>query len=132
MNLRTISSTDLASRTQDVVHQVRQGQPTIVQASGEDQVVLLDALDYRLLQGVAGWATRPAASADCPSEERAMRAYLDEEISLGRAAELLGISRFDLQARFQRLSIPLRQGPVDEAEALEEIGVAEELAAKAS
>jgi prevent-host-death family protein len=131
-NLRTISSTDLAAHTRDVVHQVRQGQPAIVRSAGEDQVVLLDALDYRLLQGVAGWAIRPAMPSDSPTEEQVVRAYLDEEVSLGRAAELLGISRFDLQARFQRLEIPLRQGPANEDEAFEEIEVAQDLNARAS
>ncbi len=132
MNLRTISSNDLADHTQDVVHQVRQGQPAIVHSSGEDQVVLLDALDYRLLRGVAGWATRPAlAESEEPCADQVMRAYLDKEVSLGRAAELLGISRFDLQARFVRLEIPLRQGPKDLAEARAEIEVAHRLATKA-
>ncbi|MCP3964060.1 MAG: hypothetical protein GY719_40025 [bacterium] len=133
MNMRTISSIDLATHTRDVVHQVRQGQPTIVHSSGEDQVVLLDALDYHLLRGAAGWATHPAsAGREDPTEEQVMRAYLNEDVSLGRAAEMLGISRFDLQARFLRLDIPLRQGPKDEIEAKEEIGVAQDLAARAS
>jgi predicted HTH domain antitoxin len=67
-----------------------------------------------------------------PTEEQVMRAYLSEEVSLGRTAEMLGISRFDLQARFLRLDIPLRQGPRDEKEARAEIDVAQELASKAS
>jgi predicted HTH domain antitoxin len=33
-------------------------------------------------------------------------AYLDGDISLGRAALLLGLSRFDLLARFNRLGLP--------------------------
>jgi predicted HTH domain antitoxin len=53
-----------------------------------------------------------------------MRAYLNEEVSLGRAAEMLGLSRFDLQARFVRLDIPMRQGPADEVEAQAEIAAA--------
>lgn len=129
MTLRAISSSDLAAHTRDVVHQVRQGQPTLVQSSGEDQVVLLDALDYRLLHGLAAWVARPTSTGrDESMEDRVMRSYLNEEVSLGRAAELLGLPRLDLQARFLRLDIPLRLGPADETDAQAEIEVARELA----
>jgi hypothetical protein len=47
-------------------------------------------------------------------------AYLEGDISLGRAAELLGLSRFDLALRFNRLGPPLRLGPATIAEAREE------------
>jgi predicted HTH domain antitoxin len=46
-------------------------------------------------------------------------AYLDGEINLGKAAELLGLHRLELQERFVAQSIPLRLGPdtVEEAKA---------------
>jgi len=46
-------------------------------------------------------------------------AYLDAEISLAKAAELLGVHALELRNRFTRLGIPLRLGPVniDEAKA---------------
>ena len=46
-------------------------------------------------------------------------AYLDAEISLAKAAELLGIHALELHDRFTRLGIPLRLGPanIDEAKA---------------
>ncbi len=37
---------------------------------------------------------------------RVLAAYLDVDISLGRAAELLGLSRLELAYRFQRLDVP--------------------------
>ena len=37
-------------------------------------------------------------------------AYLDEEISLGKAAELLEIHRLELQEKFLQQGIPLRLG----------------------
>ncbi len=37
-------------------------------------------------------------------------AYLDEEINLGKAAEILGVHRLELQAQFQEQGIPLRLG----------------------
>jgi predicted HTH domain antitoxin len=46
-------------------------------------------------------------------------AYLDGDISLGRAAELLHLSRFELMQSFNQAGIPLRLGSatVDEARA---------------
>ena len=46
-------------------------------------------------------------------------AYLDQEINLGKAADLLGIHRLELQERFIDQGIPLRIGPdtVEEAKA---------------
>ncbi|MCK4388606.1 MAG: UPF0175 family protein [Desulfobacterales bacterium] len=46
-------------------------------------------------------------------------AYLDEEINLSKAAELLGMHRLELQERFIAQGIPLRIGPdtVEEARA---------------
>ena len=43
-----ISRTELARNTREIVEQVRHGQTVIVQSYGEEQIVLLDALDYRL------------------------------------------------------------------------------------
>ena len=58
---------------------------------------------------------------------RILRAYLADEISLGKAAELLELSRFDLQARFLRLGVSLRLGPATLEEAWEEIRAARSL-----
>lgn len=54
-----------------------------------------------------------------------VNAYLDAEINLGKAAELLDLHELELRQRFRRLGIPLRIGPSDlaaaqaEADALE-------------
>ena len=126
LDLKTISRTDLARKTREVVRAVRDGHPTLVRSYGEDQVVMLDALDFGLLCGVATWAVtrleeRPA---DQPKATHVMLDYLDEEISLAKAAELLGMSRFELMERFQRLHIPLRLGPSTLAEAKAEVAAA--------
>ena len=47
--------------------------------------------------------------------------YLAEEISLGRAAELLDLPWIDLRTRFLRLDVPLRIGPADPDEARAEV-----------
>lgn len=46
-------------------------------------------------------------------------AYLDEEINLGKAAELLGLHRLELQEQFRAQGIPLRIGvdTLEEAQA---------------
>lgn len=49
-------------------------------------------------------------------------AYLDEEINLGKAAELLGVHRLELQRQFVEKGIPLRLGPATAEEAQAEVG----------
>lgn len=50
-------------------------------------------------------------------------AYLNEQISLAKAAELLGMDRWTLQEEFRKRGIPLHLGPrsVDEAHAEMEV-----------
>ncbi|MBI5301105.1 MAG: UPF0175 family protein [Chloroflexi bacterium] len=50
-----------------------------------------------------------------------VNAYLDEIINLGRAAELLGMHRLELQERFIELGIPLRIGAATLEEARAEV-----------
>ena len=50
-----------------------------------------------------------------------VRAYQDERINLGKAAELLELHSLELKERFRKLGIPIRQGPSDEAEARAEV-----------
>ena len=53
-----------------------------------------------------------------------LRDYLDEKINLGKAAELLQLSRFELEESFQRLGIPLRRGARSMEDAQAEIAAA--------
>ncbi len=145
MSIATIiSKTDLARRTRQVVDQARRGCTLIVESYGEEQVAIMDAHDYRLLRAVAAYHTVSSHRAPIYDETLAARgleeevvekavadaggdvqifwnrvitAYLDGDVSLGRAAQLLGFSRFELTERFNRLDIPLQLGPasVDEA-----------------
>ena len=48
-------------------------------------------------------------------------AYLNQQINLGKAAELLNMHELALRDRFIELGIPLRIGPADLAEAKAEI-----------
>src|SRR5690606_26557735 len=94
-----VSRTDLARNTREIVDQVRNGQTVVVQSHGQDQIVLLDALDYRILNALAKAATAEAESFDVGTIEQVMFDYSHERISLAKAAEVLGIARFDLAAR---------------------------------
>jgi predicted HTH domain antitoxin len=70
--------------------------------------------------------TRTTISPSDPgdSDVGALQAYLAGDISLGKAAELLGLSRFELQERFVRLGVPLRLGPATLEEARAEVEAA--------
>ena len=139
-----ISRTELARNTRQTVERVRRGETILVKSFGEEQIALLDIHDYRLLRAVASYKARPQSPVDHREEapiglddarveeawnqqgpqaawDLVIHAYLDGDITLGRAAQLLGLNRFDLQARFQRLGLPLHTGPGDEAEVLADL-----------
>lgn len=119
-----ISKTDLARNTREIVDQVRHGQTVIVQSYGENQIVLVDALDYQLLTAVVAYALRQSAGGHQDDFSAVIHSYLDEDISLSKTAEQLGLSRFELMERFERLGVPLRLGPATVAEAQSEISAA--------
>lgn len=143
-----ISKTDLARRARQVVDQARRGRPVIIESYGEEQVAVLDAADYRCLRAIAAYYALPdhpapindpalaprgleqpevqaavAAAEDDPQAawNRILAAYLDGDISLGRAAQLLGVARFDLTERLARLGLPLHLGSATPAEARQEL-----------
>ena len=107
----TISRTDLARNTREIVDQVRKGYTVFVQSYGEDQIVLLDLLDYKILKALVDYALREATDLRAGDVNEVMHRYLDEQISLAKASEILGLSRYELMERFERLEIPLRLGP---------------------
>lgn len=119
MTRTIISPSELSQRTREILNRVQEGELAVVASGGEERIVLLDALDYRLLRALALCATGGGASPSDLLEARAIRDYLDERINLGKAAELLQLSRFELEDSFQRLGIPLRRGArsIEDAEA---------------
>lgn len=120
----TVSRTDLARNTREIVDQVRKGQTIFVQSYGEDQVVLLDALDYRILRALVDYAVKATSASHGAVLNEVLQAYFDQNISLAKAAESLGLSHFELMERFERLGIPLRLGPSTVEEAQEEVSAA--------
>ena len=123
MTRTIISPSDLSQRTREILDRVQRGELAVVASGGEERIVLLDALDYRLLRALALCATGEGTEGDL-LEARALRDYLDERISLGKAAGLLQLSRFELEGSFRRLGIPLRRGPRSIEDAQAEIAAA--------
>src|SRR5215213_10607312 len=102
----TISRTDLARNTREIVDQVRSGHTIFVQSYGEDQIVLLDLLDYKILKALVDYALRETNDLQVGDVNEVMRLYLDEQLSLAKASEMLGLSRYELMEHFERLGIP--------------------------
>ena len=140
-----ISYTELAPQTRAIIKQTHSGQAIIVEEHGEDRAILMDPVDYRLLVAMLAYHTSPVEERQVQNGaslfigllestlcgmtkqerwNRVMRAYLNDEISLGRVANLLDISRFQLDKCFQHLNIPRRIGPVDLEDARSEVNVA--------
>ena len=147
----TIQKTDLARRARQVVDRARRGEVVIVESFGEEQVAVLDAPDYRILQAVVAYYSLPPHPSPVPSPapemaglseeelaqavrqaggfpqarwDRVLAAYLDGHISLARAATLLEISPLELAERFRRLEVPRRQGPETQEEARSDVETA--------
>lgn len=131
--IRTISSpSDLSQRTREILDRVEGEELAVVASGWEERIVLLDILDYRLLRALA---LCTAGCADDPRdlrEAQVIRDYLDGRINLGKAAELLQITRFALEESFQRLRISLRRGARSIEDAQAEIAVARRHASQVS
>jgi hypothetical protein len=123
MTRTVISPADLEGKTREIVDRVLHGEMAVVESLGKQQIVLLDATDFRLLQALAACATEAAEPDEVSRDTRVLRSYLAADISLGKAAEELGLSRFELLDHFRRLEVPLRLGPSSIEEALDEIAV---------
>jgi hypothetical protein len=123
MTRTIISPSDLSQRTREILDRVEEGELAVVASGGEERIVLLDALDYRLLLALAVCATGEDVNGGL-LEARVLRDYLAEKINLGKAAELLQLSRFELEESFQRLGVPLRRGARSIEDAQAEIAAA--------
>ena len=142
----TISRTDLARRTREAIEYAQRGQTVFIESYGAEQAAIMDARDYHLLRAAAVYRSQPLTPVNSPDatprgltdtdiENKAatgdiqdvwdlvIAAYLDGDISLGRAALLLGLQRFDLLARFNRLGLPARLGTLNLKEAQDEYAV---------
>jgi predicted HTH domain antitoxin len=125
MTRTIISPADLSQRTREILDRVQGGELAVVASAGEERIVLLDAVDYRLLLALAACvASEGANGSEDLVDAQVMHDYLEGRINLGKAAELLHLTRFELEESLQRLQIPLRRGARSIEDAQSEIAAA--------
>jgi predicted HTH domain antitoxin len=139
--LQRVRKTDLARNTRKVIRDVLRGKTAIVESHGLPEVAIVDIVDYYLQSAALHYFTQsPKVNTDeglsyetldklDNEQERynlVLTHYLGEDISLGRAAELLNLPWVDLRMRLARLDIPLHLGPRDVEELRAEIKAIEE------
>ena len=136
--LQRVRKTDLARNTRQVIRNVQRGQTVLVESHGQAEAAIMDILDYRILRAFMAYHTRPPKvdpqglsnnrleGLDDPQQvcDIVLAHYLAGAISLGRVAELFDLPALDLQARFQRLDVPLNLGAKDEQAAQDEVNAA--------
>ncbi|MCL4805085.1 MAG: type II toxin-antitoxin system prevent-host-death family antitoxin [Anaerolineae bacterium] len=128
--------TELARNTRQIIRAAQRGQTVVIEHHGQPEVAIIDIVDYRLLRALTHYYSRPPhivpgnglsdevveAEPDIQAQYDLVLAYfLAEEISLGRAAELLDLPWLDLRGRFLRLDVPMRNGSAGHDEAREEV-----------
>jgi prevent-host-death family protein len=128
--------TELSRNTRQIIRAAQRGQTVVIEHHGQPEVAIIDIADYHILRALAHYyahATQIESGSGLSDEAVAARPdlqaqydlvlayYLAEEISLGRAGELLDLPWIDLRTRFLRLDVPLRIGPADPDEARAEV-----------
>jgi prevent-host-death family protein len=128
--------TELSRNTRQIIRAAQRGQTVVIEHHGQPEVAIIDIADYHILRALAHYYAHPsqiqagsglsdevvAAQPDLQAQyDLVLAYYLAEEISLGRAAELLDLPWIDLRTRFLRLDVPLRIGPADLDEARAEV-----------
>lgn len=137
--LKYVGKTELARNVRSVINNVLRGQTTVVENHGQPEVVIVDVSDYYIMRAFAHYHSgafsveaENGLQTEMVSAQSTVQAkydlvlsyYLVNEISLSRAAELLDMTRFDLQTRFMRLDIPLHMAPADVSEVQSDIAQA--------
>ena len=121
-----ITKTDLARSTHQVIREAQRGYTVLVENHGQAEVAIVDIIDFQLQRATLHYFSMPNKyKKDIVITEAVMQAlptdqdrfnlivghYLALHISIGRAAELLGMSSPELQIRLGRSGVPLRIGP---------------------
>jgi predicted HTH domain antitoxin len=135
-----ISKTDLARSTHQVIREAQRGYTVLVENHGQPEVVIVDIIDFQLQRAAMHYLGFPKEFAkDIEISEATVRSlpsdqdrfnlvighYLAVHISIGRSAELLGMSPPELQVRLMRSGVPLRMGPESQEELDNEMKVIE-------
>lgn len=124
--------TELARNTRQIIRAAQRGQTVVIEHHGQPEVAIIDIADYHILRAVAFYHAHPppiesgsglddevvAAQPSLQAQyDLVLAHYLAAEVSLSRAAELLGLPWLDLRTRFLRLDVPLQAAPADLTEA---------------
>ncbi len=133
-----ISKTDLARSTHQVIREAQRGYTVLVENHGQPEVAIVDIVDFQLQRAAIHYFSSPQEyEKDIEINEETVETlptdqnrfnlvighYLAIHISIGRSAELLGMSPPELQVRLGRSGIPLRMGPESQEELDEEMKI---------
>ena len=126
-----ISKTDLARSTHQVIREAQRGYTVLVENHGQPEVAIVDIIDFQLQRAAIHYFCFPkeyeqdveisesllkSITADQERFNLVIGHYLAIHISIGRSAELLGMSPPELQVRLMRSGVPLRMGPESKEE----------------
>ena len=133
-----ISKTDLARSTHQVIREAQRGYSVLVENHGQPEVAIVDIVDFQLQRAAIHYFSFPKEyEQDIEISEAIVDAlptdqdrfnfvighYLAMYISIGRSAELLGMSPPELQVRLGRSGVPLRMGPESQEELDNEVKI---------
>lgn len=133
-----ITKTDLARSTHNVIREAQRGYTVLVENHGQPEVVIVDIIDFQLQRAAIHYFSSPQEYAeDIEINEASLETlptnqdrfnivighYLAVHISIGRSAELLGMSTPELMVRLSRSGIALRFGPESQEELDNEVEV---------
>jgi predicted HTH domain antitoxin len=126
-----ISKTDLARSTHQVIREAQRGYTVLVENHGQPEVAIVDIIDFQLQRAAMHYlgfpkefeqdieiseATLKSLPTDQDQFNLVIGHYLAVHQSIGRSAELLGMSPPELQVRLMRSGVPLRMGPESKEE----------------
>jgi hypothetical protein len=135
-----ISKTDLARSPHRVIQEAQRGYTVLVENHGQPEVVIVDIIDFQLQRAAIHYFSFPkeyetdlevtealleSLASDQARFDLMLGHYLAEHQSIGRSAELLGMSTPELMIHLGRAGVPLRVGPQSTEELEEELRVIE-------
>ena len=133
-----ISKTDLARSTHQVIREAQRGYTVLVENHGQPEVAIIDIIDFQLQRAAIHYFCFPkeyeqdieiseSSLESLPTDQDRFKLvighYLAVHISIGRSAELLGMSPPELQVRLARSGVPLRMGPESQEEVDNEVKI---------
>jgi predicted HTH domain antitoxin len=126
--------------THQVIREAQRGYTVLVENHGQPEVVIVDIIDFQLQRAAMHYfGFSKEFEQDIEISEQILKSlptdqdrfnlvighYLAVHISIGRSAELLGMSSPELQIRLMRSGVPLRMGPESQQELDNEMNVIE-------